>query len=240
MSKKKSDPNSQSNRLLDSLPAGTKNRLLELSAPVELKFGVVIYEPDDVIKHFYFPESGIISILSTIDKRSMLEVGIVGREGMAGLPAFLGIERSGNRAIVQGKGMARKIKTTDFLKETKLNGHISSLLQRYTHYFLTQVSQSAACNRFHTVNARLARWLLMTSDRMNSDEFQLTQEFLSHMLGVRREAVTLAAQHIQKKNLIRYNRGKLTVINRAGLEAVACECYSITLREERNVFSKRN
>ena len=229
--------NSNRNRLLEALPAKTKKQLLSKSESFELKFGDVIYEPDDVIGDVYFPVSGIISILSTIDKRSLLEVGMVGNEGMAGLPIFLGVERAGNRAIVQGKGAAVKIKPRDFLDECERNGHLSRLLRRYTHSFLTQISQSAACNRFHKLDARLARWLLMTHDRMGADEFRLTQDFLSHMLGVRREAVTLAAQGLQKDNLISYRRGKLKIVNRSGLEAVSCQCYSITFNEERNVFS---
>ncbi len=150
---------------------------------------------------------------------------------MVGLPVFMEVETSGNRAVVQGAGSAFRMKAKAFRKECNDGGSLPRLLRRYSHSLLTQISQPAVCNRFHPIEARLARWLLMTSDRMGSDEFQLTQEFLSNMLGVRREGVNKAAGTLQQQNLISYSRGALTVLNRAGLEAIACPCYRI-IKEE--------
>ena len=202
----------------------------------EMKFGKIIYKPGDIIRDVYFPNSGIISLLSTIDSRSMLEIGIVGKEGMVGLPVFFGVNKSTNQAIVQGKGEFLKIKTSVFLKECEQKTVLFKLLQRYTHSFLTQISQSAVCNRFHKVNARLARWLLMTHDRMETDEFQLTQEFLSNMLGVRREAVTIAASEFQQQDLISYSRGKIKVLDRPGLEAIHVPVIISLKMKKRVVF----
>ncbi len=215
------------NRLLAALPAKEYARLLLKLEEIPLIYTEIIYEPDDIIRHVYFPNSGIVSLLSAVSEHSLLEVGIVGKEGFIGMPLFLGVKTSNNCALVQGAGVARRMKTADFLAECKNGGALPRLLQRYTHSLLTQISQSAACNRFHPIEARLARWLLMTSDRMESDEFQITQEFLSNMLGVRREGVSKSATQLQHNELICYSRGKITILNRAGLEAAACHCYFI-------------
>ena len=198
---------------------------------IPLTFAKTFYEPGDIIRHVYFPNSGIISLLSAVEERSLVEVGIVGNEGFVGVPVFLGVKTSNNCALVQGAGVALEMKTADFLAECENGGALPRLLQRYTHSLIMQISQSAACNRFHPIEARLARWLLMTSDRMESDEFQITQEFLSNMLGVRREGVSKSATQLQQNELINYSRGKITTLNRAGLEAVACRCYFI-IKEE--------
>jgi len=198
---------------------------------IPLTFAKTFYVPGDIIRHVYFPNSGIISLLSAVEERSLVEVGIVGNEGFVGVPVFLGVKTSNNCALVQGAGVALEMKTADFLAECENGGALPRLLQRYTHSLIMQISQSAACNRFHPIEARLARWLLMTSDRMESDEFQITQEFLSNMLGVRREGVSKSATQLQQNELINYSRGKITILNRAGLEAVACRCYFI-IKEE--------
>ncbi|MGI8883121.1 MAG: Crp/Fnr family transcriptional regulator [Pyrinomonadaceae bacterium] len=222
------------NRLLAALPAKEYQRLLPKLKEIPLIYTKTIYESDDIISRVYFPESGIISLLSAVGERSLMEVGIVGNEGFIGLPVFLGVKTSNNRAIVQGAGVALEMKTADFLAECNNGGALSRLLQRFTHSLLTQISQSAACNRFHEIEARLARWLLMTADRMASNEFQITQEFLSNMLGVRREGVSKAAANIQQNKLISYSRGKISVLDRAGLEAAACRCYFIIKDEYKN------
>jgi len=152
---------------------------------------------------------------------------------MVGLGVFLGVKTSNNRAIVQGKGFAMKMEVEDFLTECTSGDSLHRLLQRYTHSLLTQVSQSAVCYRFHLIEARLARWLLMTSDRMRTSEFRLTQEFLSNMLGVRREAVNKAAVTLQQQQLISYSRGNISIINRAELEKTSCLCYAIIKDEEK-------
>jgi CRP-like cAMP-binding protein len=158
---------------------------------------------------------------------------------MAGLNVFMGVDTSRNRGLVQGAGTAMKMKAAALRKEAGHVGSLHSLLHRYSHSLLTQVAQSAACNRFHQVEARLARWLLMTHDRMENDDFRLTQEFMSNMLGVRREGVNKAAGIIQKQGLISYSRGHVRVLNREGLEAITCECYAIIRNESNGFLSTR-
>jgi CRP-like cAMP-binding protein len=221
------------NRLLAALPAEEYQQLLPKLEEVSLPFAEIIYNPGDTINHIYFPNCGIISLLSAVSDR-FLEVGIVGSEGFLGLPVFLRIKTSNNRALVQGEGAAMRIKTTDFLAECRDGGTLSSLLQRYTHSLLTQISQSAVCNSYHQIEQRLARWLLMTADRMESDGFPITHNFLSNMLGVRREAVSLSAKKLQQQGLISYSRGKMSILNRAGLENAACRCYFIIKDEYAN------
>ena len=219
------------NHLLAALPAKEFQRLLPKLEEVSLTYAATIYELGDVIRRVYFLNSGIISLLSSVEERSLLEVGIVGNEGFIGIPVFLGVKTSNNRAIVQGAGAALTMKTADFLAECKNGGALPRLLQRYTHSLMIQISQSSVCNRFHAIGARLARWLLMTGDRMMSKDFQITQEFLSNMLGVRREAVNKSATHLQQNGLISYSRGKVSILDRAGLEAAACRCYFIIKAE---------
>ena len=227
------------NRLLAALPRNEYRRLLPDLEPFPLVFGDVIYEPGDLIRHVYFPASGIISLLAVVEDRATLEVGIVGREGMVGLPVFMGVKTSRNRAVVRGAGAAMRMKATVYRKECNNGGSLPRLLRRYTHSLLTQVTQGAACNRFHPIDARLARWVLMTRDRMGADEIQLTQEFLSNLLGVRREGVNKTAGTLQKQRLISYRRGTLTTLNRAGLEAVACQCYGIIKEEYDSCLPRR-
>jgi CRP-like cAMP-binding protein len=221
------------NHLLAALPKDEYRRLLPDLELFTLVFGKMIYEPGELIRHVYFPSSGIISLLAVVEDRATLEVGIVGREGMVGLPAFMGVRTSRNRAVVQGVGVALRMKATALRKESSNGGSLPRLLLRYSHSRLTQISQGAACNRFHPIDARLARWLLMTRDRMGTDEFQLTQNFLSNMLGVRREGVNKAAGELQKQGLISYSRGTLKILNRKGLEEIACQCYGIIRDEDR-------
>jgi CRP-like cAMP-binding protein len=222
------------NRLLAALPAEDYRRLSSRSEQVALIYGENIYELGEIIRYIYFPDSGIISLLAAVEDSLTLEVGLVGNEGMVGLPVFLGVKTSNNRAVVQGGGTAMRIKAADFLAEGKSGALLSRLLQRYAHSLLTQVSQSAVCYRFHLAEARLARWLLMTSDRMQTDKFQLTQEFLSNMLGVRRESVNKSAIILQQQQLISYSRGTISIINLAGLEKTACLCYGIIKDEEKS------
>lgn len=220
------------NRLLAALPAKEYTHLLPKLREVSLTYGETIYETGDVIRRVYFLGSGIVSLLSAVGERSLLEVGIVGSEGVVGLPVFLGVKTSKNRALVQGAGAALTMKTADFLTECETGGALPQILQRYTHSLLVQISQSAVCNRFHPIETRLARWLLMTADRMMADSFRITQDFLSNMLGVRREAVSKAAANLQQKKLISYSRGNISIINRANLEKTACNCYEIIKNEE--------
>jgi CRP-like cAMP-binding protein len=223
------------NRLLAALPTKDYERLLPHLTQTNLIFASTLYEPGDVVRHVYFPNSGIVSLLANVQDGGTLEVGIVGREGMVGMPIFMGVNTSRNRAVVQGAGSALRMKSKDFRRECDNGGPLPYLMRRYAHSSWTQLSQSAVCNRFHPLDARLARWLLMTRDRMESDEFLLTQEFLSNMLGVRREGVSKAAGSLQQLELVSYTRGTLTILNRAGLKAVACQCYAI-IKEEYDGF----
>jgi CRP-like cAMP-binding protein len=219
------------NRLLASLPRNEYRRLEPVLKLVTLTFGEVLYEPGDIIKFVYFPQDSIVSLLSPMFERSTLEVGMVGNEGMAGLSVFMGVNTSLTRAIVQGSGSAMRLSSSAVRYESNRLGSLHRLLHRYSHSFLAQVSQSSACNRFHSVNTRLARWLMMTSDRLGTDEFRLTQEFMSNMLGVRREGVNKAAGILQTGKMIRYSRGMITILNRRLLEDRACLCYGIIKAE---------
>jgi CRP-like cAMP-binding protein len=219
------------NRLLAALPKNEYKRLLPQLKTVSLVLGEVLYKPGAAIKYVYFPNDSIISLISELSETSGLEVGMVGNEGMAGLAVFMGVNSSPTRAVVQGAGTAMRMSSAAVRTEANRLGNLHHLLHRYSHSLLTQVSQSSACNRFHFVNARLARWLLMTKDRLGAEEFPLTQEFLANMLGVRREGVSKAAGALQEAKLIRYSRGIITVLNRRGLEAKSCECYAIIKAE---------
>lgn len=215
------------NSLLSALPRSARQRLLPLLEPVELAFGQVLYEPGDVIRQVYFPRSSLVSLLTLADGHLALEVGLIGRDGMVGIPLVLGHRRSSVRALVQGAGTALRMATARFLAELRGNPPLRRELYRYTHALMAQISQTAACNRFHVVEQRLARWLLMTHDRVRSDRFHMTHEFLGHMLGVRRVGVTRAAQALHKLGLIGYSRGDITVRDRKGLERAACQCYEV-------------
>ena len=215
------------NRVLASIPKTEYERLQDLLEPVELKFGQVLYEPGKAIRHVYFPVDCLISLLTAVDKRRTLEVGMVGNEGMAGMPFILGMGVSGVRAIVQGGGTALRMAAAPFRVEFDRNRPLQEALFRYTYALMAQVSQTAACNRFHDAEARLSRWLLMTRDRVGSDDFPLTHEFLAHMLGLRREGVTEAASALKKRKVISYTRGKIQILDVSGLKASSCSCYQI-------------
>ena len=223
------------NRLLAALPRNEYKRLLPKLKTVSLILGEVLYEPRAVIKYVYFPNDSIISLISELSETSWLEVGMVGNEGMAGLAVFMDVSLSSTRALVQGSGTAMRMSSAAVRKEANQLGSLHRLLHRYSHSLLTQVAQSSVCNRFHLVNARLARWLLMTNDRLGVEKFPLTQEFLSNMLGVRREGVSKAAGTLQAAKLIRYSRGVITLLDRRGLEAKSCECYAI-IKAESDVY----
>jgi CRP-like cAMP-binding protein len=219
------------NRLLATLTTKEYKRLLPELKTVSLVLGEVLYEPGAAIKYVYFPNDSIISLISELSETSWLEVGMVGNEGMAGLAVFMGVNSSSTRALVQGAGTAMRMSSAAVRREANQLGSLHHLLHRYSHSLLAQVSQSSVCNRFHLVEARIARWLLMTNDRLGAEEFPLTQEFLAHMLGVRREGVSKAAGALQAGKLIRYSRGVITIIDRRGLEAKSCHCYSIIKAE---------
>ena len=219
------------NRLLSSLPATEYKRLAPDLELIRLAFGEVLYEPGDTINHVYFPNDSIISLLSAMSERSTLEVGMVGNEGVAGFSVFMGVSVSSTRAIVQGAGSAMRMTSAVMRQEANRLGSFHKLLHRYSHSWQDQVSQSSACHSFHPVEARLARWLMMSSDRLGSDEFLMTQDFMSNMLGVRREGVNKAAGALQTARLISYSRGMIAILNRKRLKKIACECYGIIKAE---------
>lgn len=215
------------NHLLAAMPRKAYQRMLTGLEPVELTYGQVLYEPKGPIRHVYFPLDCLVSLLTAVDKRRTLEVGMVGNEGMVGMPMALGIGVSAVRSLVQGSGTAMRMSATRFRTEFRDNMPLQRALFRYNHLLMAQISQTAACNRFHESGRRLARWLLMTGDRLHANEFLLTHEFLSHMLGIRRVGVTEAAGDLQRKKLIEYSRGNIKIMNRKRLEAAACTCYRI-------------
>jgi CRP-like cAMP-binding protein len=213
------------NQLLTALPTDERKRLLPDLEHVPLTIGDVLYSPDDSIRYVYFPNNGVVSIINTLGSRLSIEVGMVGKEGMVGIPVFLGVDAAINQAVVQVPGEAVRIAADSFREAAKRDGPFHDLLHRYTYALLTQMSLSIACNRFHNVEKRFARWLLVIHDRVDGDEFSLTQEYVSRMLGAHRPHVTTAARALQRAGLIHYRRGKIAILNRQGLEKASCDCY---------------
>jgi CRP-like cAMP-binding protein len=213
------------NLLLASLPKKSYRDLLTSLVPSQLAFGEVLYEPDTRMQHVYFPNDCLVSLLALTDRHSALEVGMVGREGMVGVALALGVAMSPVRALVQGGGAALRMSSGRFASALRRSPPLQDGLHAYIHFLMSQISRTAACNRFHVVEARLARWLLMTRDRLGSSKFRMTHEFLAAMLGVRRVGVTEAASSLQRRKLIEYSRGGIRILDGAGLEAASCSCY---------------
>jgi len=213
------------NRLLAALPRKDYQKLLHHLEPVKLIYEDVLYEPHAPIRHVYFPNNCLVSMLTAVDTGRTAEVGLIGPEGLVGVPVALGIVASPFRAIVQGGGTAMRMKVADFRRDFTESAVLRRELFLFTHLLMVQIAQTAACNRFHKVTQRMARWLLMTSDRVHSNEFRITQEFLGLMLGVRRVGVNVAARSLQERKLIGYRRGTVVILDRKGLTAAACGCY---------------
>jgi CRP-like cAMP-binding protein len=227
------------NWLLDGLPSEDYDRLLSELEPVTLALGAVVYESGIEMQHVYFPTTSHISLLYTMLDGTTAEMGLVGNEGVVGIALFMGGDTTPNQAVVQGGGDALRMKANAMQNEFRRGGEFQHLLLRYTQALITQISQTAVCNRLHSVEQRLCRWLLMTHDRTQSDKLQMTQEFISHMLGVRREGVTHAAQRLQDLGFIRYVRGHIEILDRQGLEAHVCECYGVVRAEHDRLFEPR-
>jgi len=215
------------NRLLSALPAKTLKQMLANCEAVDLQLADVLSRPGKPVAHVYFPTDSFISLLAPIDGHGGLEVGMIGNEGMFGAGLILGVDASPLSALVQGAGTALRMTASRFRRELDESPALRVRLNRYVHVLLNQLAQTAACTRFHLLEARLARWLLMTRDRAHSEEFYLTHDFLSHMLGVQRVGVTRAASSLQRRKLISYTRGVLKVLDRGGLQAAACTCYRV-------------
>ncbi|MEH2259474.1 Crp/Fnr family transcriptional regulator [Nostoc sp.] len=221
----------QVNRLVAALPTSDYQRLVPHLKLISLPTRQVIYEPKEPIAHVYFPLNGVVSLVASMDDGSMMEVGIVSNEGMIGIPIILGGNTTTTKAFVQVSGAAMQMDVDVLKTEFNQGGAIQNLLLRYVQAVYTELAQGCACNRFHTVEQRLARWLLTVSDRLQSEDFLLTQEFIAQMLGVRRSGVTVAANNLSKTGIIRYQRGHISILDREKLLATSCECYRVIQNE---------
>lgn len=225
------------NQILAALPRLEYERLAPHLERVNFPQSKILYEVGDVVRRAYFPVRGMFSLLSITKDGGTTEVAMVGHEGVVGISIILRVGIMPYRSMVKIPVDALSIKAEALRAEFDRNARLQDLLLRYTHAVLTQVSQSAVCNRFHTVEARLGRWLLVTRDRVGSDSFQLTQELISHMLGTPRTVVTVAANNLQNAGLIRYKRGKIQILNPQRLQAAACECYEVVIKEITQFFA---
>jgi CRP-like cAMP-binding protein len=219
------------NQLLAALSADALTRLEPNLTPVQLDLGQVIYEPDEALQHVYFPTTVIVSLLYTMENGTSAEMGVVGCDGVVGIAVFMGGDTTPNRAVVQSAGDAFRLELRFFREEFRRVGELHRALLLYTQALLTQMSQTAVCNRLHSVEQQLCRWLLLSHDRLQSDELVMTQELIANMLGVRREGVSVAAHRLQEAGLIRYRRGHITIVDRPGLERAVCECYQVVKTE---------
>jgi len=227
-----SSPHSpKQNHLLDALPAEDYARLLPDLELVPMPLGWAVYESGVHMDYVYFPTTSIVSLLYVTENGASAEIAITGNEGLIGISLFMGGESTPSRAVVQSEGHAYRLKEIVLKKEFALGGQLQHLALRYTQALITQMSQTAVCNRHHSVDQQLCRWLLLSMDRLAGNELRMTQELISNMLGVRREGVTEAAGKLQAAGLIHYNRGKITVLDRPGLEQRVCECYAVVKKE---------
>ncbi len=213
------------NRLLDALPDRRRRQFVADCDRVDLDFAQVLCEPGQPIRHAYFPLDGFISLVTSVDDSVRLEVGLVGNEGMLGVSLVLGVGVSPEHAVVQGAGSALRMSAAAFRRHCKDSAALRYSLHRYIHVLIAQLSQMAACTHYHHIDERLARWLLMTRDRANGDHFHLTHEYLAFMLGVRRVGITQAASALQRRGLVSYKRGDISILDGAGLEKASCGCY---------------
>ena len=224
------------NCLIAGLPRKDRKRMLDNCEIVNLAFGEILSERDKPLTHAYFPITAFVSLVTTISDHPPLEMGLIGNEGMFGATLTLGVNTTPIRAVVQGAGTALKISASDFRLALSESTSLHRTINRYLYVMLTQLSQTSACNHFHEIEPRLARWLLMTHDRAHADSFHLTHEFLADMLGVRRSGITVAAGALQNKNLIGYTRGEICILDRPGLEAASCECYDAVNNDYKQLF----
>ena len=224
-------PTPEMNRLLAVLPAADRERLYPHLEPVSMALGDVVYESGSLQEYVYFPTTSIVSLLYVMADGASAEIAVVGNDGMVGIALFMGGETTPSRAVVQSAGSAFRLSGHVLKREFTRGGALQHLLLRYTQALLTQMAQTAVCNRHHSIDQQLCRWLLLSHDRLSSNTLIMTQELIANMLGVRREGVTEAAGALQDAGLIRYSRGRITIVDRPGLERRSCECYDVVRRE---------
>ena len=221
----------RANHLLATLPDDELQRWLPLLEPVDLSLGRVLYESGLTLSHVYFPTTAIVSLLFVLENGDSAEIAVVGREGVVGISLFMGGESTPSRAVVQSAGLGYRLSSRAIKEAFNRNGPVTHLMLRYTQALITQMAQTAVCNRHHTLDKQLCRWLLLSMDRLQGNELVMTQELIANMLGVRREGVTEAALKLQSAGLIEYARGHITVLDRPGLERRTCECYAVVKKE---------
>jgi CRP-like cAMP-binding protein len=224
-------PAPERNHILNALPLEAREHLYPHLKHVEMPFGMVLYESGAVLRHIYFPVDSIVSLLYVLNSGATAEIAVVGNEGAVGVSLFMGGETTPSRAVVQSAGSAYRLSGARLKREFDRHGQLLNVLLRYTQSLITQMAQTAVCNRHHALDQQLCRWLLLSLDRLESNELRVTQELIASMIGVRREGVTEAAGRLQKLGVIRYSRGKITVLDRARLEGLSCECYSVVKAE---------
>jgi CRP-like cAMP-binding protein len=227
------------NHILGALPAADLARVSAGIEPARMPLGRVLYESGDKMRHIYFPTTAIVSLLYVMQSGASAEIAIVGNEGVVGVSLFMGGETTPSRALVQSAGQAFRVPSKVLKEEFRRGGPLQHVLLRYTQALITQMSQTAVCNRHHSVEEQLCRWLLMSLDRLESNELTMTQKLIANMLGVRREGVTESAGRLQKLGLIKYHRGRITVLDRAGVERQACECYEVVKKEFERLLPRR-
>src|SRR5688572_5525884 len=232
------EPNPRDNHILDALPAEERARLLPHLSLVSMPLGMALYESGETLRHIYFPTDSIVSLLYVMKNGASAEIAVVGNEGAIGVALFMGGETTPSRAIVQSAGSAYRLGRKRLKLEFNRHGQLLQVLLRYTQSLITQMAQTAVCNRHHPVNQQLCRWLLLSLDRLPSSELKMTQELIANMLGVRREGVTAAAGELHRVGAIRYSRGKITVLDRAKLEQLSCECYAVVKQETDRLLAR--
>jgi CRP-like cAMP-binding protein len=230
----------QQNHLLAALSAGERERVYPHLQLVTMPLGKVLYESGDLLRHVYFPTDSIISLLYVLADGASAEISVVGNEGLIGIALFMGGETTPSRAIVQSAGFAYRLVGQHIKEEFHRNGDMQLLLLRYTQALITQMAQTAVCNRHHSVDQQLCRWLLLSLDRLSTNQLTMTQELIANMLGVRREGVTEAAGKLHKLGIIRYARGQITVLDRPQLEILCCECYAVVKKESDRLLPRPN
>jgi CRP-like cAMP-binding protein len=228
----------QKNYLLGALSEADFERVKSKMESVSFKLGEVLYESGEKMDYVYFPTTAIISLLYIMENGATAEIGVVGNDGILGVSLFMGGETTTSRAVIQSAGKAVRMKVKDMKAEFALGGRFQELLLRYTQALMTQISQTAVCNRLHSIEQQLCRWLLLSHDRLESDKLVMTHDLISNMLGVRREGITLAAQKLATRKLIINSRGTMTVIDRQGLESAVCECYKVVNEEYNRLLGR--